>query len=452
VDRRHLLRVVGLGSAVSLLSACDVFAPAAPTPTPRPISQNRPTAVPFQSTGGPVTLRVVNAIFGYQGGKQAFDGILAGFREQHPNVTLDIDYLADSQAVVDRVNADFAAGTPPDVFIVGSDWFAAFAAQSEVLNVEFQIRAGELGDFILALQQNASWLGHLYALPIRAATSLLLYRKDHFAEIGLDQAKLPSSWEELADTAARLTRRNPDGSLARAGFDIIGGATSAAQQPRQHFFRFYWQNGAQLFSGPNTGPQPAFNSPEAIEALEWWLGLVRDRRVTDIGFSAGQPDTSLIAAGKASMGSYPDSIWRELQRNQDAASQIAVLPSLRRKDNGEFVTGDLVAISQSSRYTAEAWSLVEYLASQDVMLKIDTALGAVPARKSLVVSDYVKSSPVLTGASRQLAIARSEGGPVRWPEIRDLWDAALADALHVQRAARDILDELSRQAVDILKS
>jgi multiple sugar transport system substrate-binding protein len=445
--------MVGLGSAASLLGACDVFTPPAPTLTPRPlIAQNRPTAVPFQPASGPVSLRVVNAIFGYQGGQQVFDGILASYREQHPNVALDIDYLPDSRAVVDRVNADLAAGNPPDVFIVGSDWFAAFAAQNDVLNIEFQIRAGELGDFILALQQNASWVGHLYALPIRAATSMLLYRKDHFAEIGLDQTKLPASWEELADAAARLTRRNPDGSLARAGFDIVGGATSAAQQPRQHFFPFYWQNGAQLFSGPNTGPQPAFNSPEGVEALEWWLGLLRDRRVIDFGFSTGQPDTSLIAAGKASMGSYPDSVWRELQRNPDGANQIGVLPSLRRKDNGEFVTGDLIAISRSSRYAAEAWSLVEYLASPDGMLKVDMPLGAVPARKSLVVSDYVKNSPVLTGASRQLAIAKSEGGPVRWPEIRDLWDQALVDALRSRRPARDVLDELSRQAADILKA
>src|SRR5947208_3012654 len=169
VDRRQLLRLVGLGSAASLLAACDVFTPAVPTPTPRPLT-----------------------------------------------------------------------------------------AQNTVLNIEFQVRAGELGDFILALQQNALWLGHLYGLPLRAATSVLLYRKDHLAEIGLDATKLPSSWEELADAAVKLTRRNPDGSLVRAGFDIVGGATSAADQPRQHFFPFYWQNGAQLFNGPNTGPQPAF--------------------------------------------------------------------------------------------------------------------------------------------------------------------------------------------------
>jgi ABC-type glycerol-3-phosphate transport system substrate-binding protein len=152
------------------------------------------------------------------------------------------------------------------------------------------------------------------------------------------------------------------------------------------------------------------------------------------------------------MGSYPDGVWRELQRNPDGANQIGVLPSLRRKDNGEFVTGDLIAISRSSRYAAEAWSLVEYLASQDGMLKVDMLLGALPARKSLVVSDYVKSNPVLTGASRQLAIAKSEGGPVRWPAIRDLWDQALIEALHGQRPARDILDELSRQTADILKA
>ena len=451
VDRRQLLRLVGLGSAASLLAACDVFTPAVPTPTPRPlIAQNRPTAVPFQPASGPVSLRVVNAMFSYQGGQQVFDGILASYREQNPNVTVDVEYLSDSRAVVDRFNADLASGSPPDVFIVGSEWFAGFTAQNTVLNIEFQVRAGELGDFILALQQNALWLGHLYGLPLRAATSVLLYRKDHLAEIGLDATKLPSSWEELADAAVKLTRRNPDGSLVRAGFDIVGGATSAADQPRQHFFPFYWQNGAQLFNGPNTGPQPAFNSPEGVEALEWWLGLVRDKRVFDLGFSAGQPDTSLIAAGKASMGSYPDSVWRDVQRNPDATSQIAILPSLRRKDTGEFVRGDLIGIAHGSKYTAEAWALVEYLTSQDGMLKVDMPLAALPARKSLVVSDYVKSSAVLTGASRQLAIARSEGGPVRWPEIRDLWDQALIDALRSQRPAGDILDDLSRQAAEVL--
>jgi ABC-type glycerol-3-phosphate transport system substrate-binding protein len=171
----------------------------------------------------------------------------------------------------------------------------------------------------------------------------------------------------------------------------------------------------------------------------------------DLGFSSGQPDTHLITAGKAAMGSYPDAIWRELQRVPDEASEIAVLPSLRRKDNGEFITGDLVAIAKSSKYSGEAWSLLEYLTTPDGMLKVDMPLGALPARKSLVESDYVKGSPVLTGAVRQLAIAKSEGGPVRWPEIRDLWDQALIEGLRGQRTAKEILDELTAKATDILK-
>jgi ABC-type glycerol-3-phosphate transport system substrate-binding protein len=442
MPRRTFLRLGLCASVTTLIGGCQLLTTATPTATLRsvPVSQSRPTAVAFKPASGPVTLRLVAAVFP----NPTLEDVLAPFRSANPTINVDVEYLPDAAAVARRVREGLAGTTPPDAFVIDSGWIAGFAERDQVLGLEFQVRAGQLGDFPTALLTSATWSGHLYALPVRSATSVILFRKDHFQEAGLDPQAPPQTWESLAAAAQRLTRRDADGSLIRAGFDPVGGAVSPADHPRHHFFRFLWQNGVRLFTGPNAQAQVNFTSPEAVEALDWWLGLIHDQHVSSFGFRGSVID------GSAAMGSYPDNIWRDIQQHPEVSASIGILPSIRRRDVGEWIGGDVVAITRATKYPAEAWSLVEYLTSLEGMLRADIAIEALPARISLQTADHVRNRPVLAGALRQLQIAKPESGPVRWPELEGLWDEALIDALRTPRPARDVLDTLARRANDVL--
>jgi len=451
LDRRRFVGIFGAASAAALLAACSSSTPAMPAagaskPTDtKPADAKSGAAGPAQSSGGPVTLRVLTPSFPQDSGKQVFEEIIAGFKQSHPSVSFDVEYLPNFSDLNERLSTNFAAGTPPDVFMIGLGWIEAFAARNQLLPIDDRVTPAELDDFYPVLREGGTFGGKLYSLPIQLDTRLLLYRKDHFVEAGLDSEKPPTSWEQFADYAVKLTKRGADGSLDRTGFDPLGGSNA---QPRQHFFRFFWQNGAQLFNKENT--EALFNSPEAVEALRWYVDLVRGRRVYDLEFTTGQPTVSLLGAGKASMASAHNDIWRELRQNGDL-DQIGIIPPLKRKEQGEFIGGNYVVIARQTKHPDEAWQFMEHLSSRDMTLKGDVVRGAVPPRKSLQEAEYVKSNPILSAAMAQLAVARREGGPERWLEIRSLWDPALVEALQGQKDPKQALDDLTRKSTDILK-
>jgi multiple sugar transport system substrate-binding protein len=180
------------------------------------------------------------------------------------------------------------------------------------------------------------------------------------------------------------------------------------------------------------------------------VDLIQKHKVHDLDFITGQPGITLLATGKASMASAHNEIWRELAQNPDNAKQVGVIPPIKRKANGEFIGGNFVVMARQTKHPEESWKFLEHLSSKDMTLKGDIARGAVPPRKSLQQSDYVKNNPILVAAMDQLPVAQREGGPERWLEIRSLWDPALVEAMQAQKSPEQALRDLTEKSNEIL--
>ena len=46
---------------------------------------------------------------------------------------------------------------------------------------------------------------------------MYIYRKDFFDEAGLDADNFPDNWDDLLDAQIKLTQRDGDGNITRAG-------------------------------------------------------------------------------------------------------------------------------------------------------------------------------------------------------------------------------------------
>jgi ABC-type glycerol-3-phosphate transport system substrate-binding protein len=105
--------------------------------------------------------------------------------------------------------------------------------------------------------------GRIYGLPIGGVggsyVMTLFYNKDLFNEAVIE--KPPDTWEELVETAKKLTDR----SKGQAGFGILGEKGGAGW----HFLNWVWQSGGD-FEVKKEGKWTAvFDSPEAVRALQF---------------------------------------------------------------------------------------------------------------------------------------------------------------------------------------
>ncbi|MFE7509210.1 ABC transporter substrate-binding protein [Promicromonospora sp. NPDC057488] len=113
--------------------------------------------------------------------------------------------------------------------------------------------------------------GETYGLPLLVDNRSLFFNTELLADAGVEP---PTDWDSLKKAAEAVTERD-GGKLSVAGF--------ALDDPGL-FNIWLRQAGGQMFS--DDGATTAFNSPEGLEVLEFWQGLL-DAGVYEPGFGEG---------------------------------------------------------------------------------------------------------------------------------------------------------------------
>jgi multiple sugar transport system substrate-binding protein len=111
----------------------------------------------------------------------------------------------------------------------------------------------------------------LWGIPTEVSNYLLVYNKKLFAEAGFDAP--PSTWDDLVEMAASMTKRNKQGNITQAGY--------AFGHP---FLTQLCSRGVDLFKEDYSGTN--LTTPEAIEVLSDQVRLfeegITDSRTTAI--------------------------------------------------------------------------------------------------------------------------------------------------------------------------
>ncbi len=116
-----------------------------------------------------------------------------------------------------------------------------------------------------ALEGCGMWGGEVYGIPFDLVIEFWAYRGDLFDEYGLS---VPQSWDELTEVAKTLTLdRDDDGETDLYG---VGMMAKKFVSVNWDYFFYLWGAGGQLYD-ENYVPQ--VNTPEGIEALEFWHSL-----------------------------------------------------------------------------------------------------------------------------------------------------------------------------------
>ncbi|KUN02898.1 ABC transporter substrate-binding protein [Streptomyces yokosukanensis] len=206
--------------------------------------------------------------------KSYFDGLVADFEKKYPGTHVKwIDQPAEGYA--DKLSADAAAGTLPDVVNVSPDLVAPLAKAGLALDLDKS--AGKYRSEYL----DGAWAGHqvpgmsgTYAFPWYLNTGPLFYDKALFDKAGLDAAKPPKTYDELFADALQMARKS-DGKVA-----------TLANVPTIEDFGRY---GVTLMN--KQGTAFAFNDAKGVELLTRYKELY-DAKALDPQALTATPESS----------------------------------------------------------------------------------------------------------------------------------------------------------------
>jgi ABC-type glycerol-3-phosphate transport system substrate-binding protein len=252
--RRRLLGAAGSASAgAALVAACGLQGSGAPSGGP----SQEPVTLEFQHRWEGARTDVV-------------EQVVASYRALHPQVKIESQMVfGDGPGFFDgmpydKILAQIAAGTPPDVVMMGSDIAAAWARKGGALRpLDEALKRDKIEPekvFYPALAQMARAPGNYFGLPQLTATdrAYLFMNKDVLEGLGLPTATGPASWDDLVAWSQKVTVRDGD-SFSQVGLDVGG----------TPFIDWITRNNGRVLS--EDGTRVAFDSPAGQGALQWMV-------------------------------------------------------------------------------------------------------------------------------------------------------------------------------------
>ncbi|MFE2262517.1 ABC transporter substrate-binding protein [Streptomyces griseosporeus] len=206
--------------------------------------------------------------------KPYFEGLVAEFEKKYPGTHVKwIDQPAEGYA--DKISADAAGGTLPDVVNVSPDLVAPLARAGLALDLD-QAAGRYRGEYL-----EGAWGAHripgtsgTYAFPWYLNTGPLFYNKSLFRRAGLDPDAPPKTYDQLFADALRIAERTG------------GKVATLANVPTIEDFGRY---GVPLMNQDGTGF--AFNDPKGVELLGKYKQLY-DAKALDPQALTATPESS----------------------------------------------------------------------------------------------------------------------------------------------------------------
>ena len=460
--KRTMLVVLALFALVAVISAC---APAAsPATTPPPAAATQPstgaTAAPKATTpptpipapAGETKVNFWHSMGGDLGGK-AIPQMVDDFNKSQNKCFAEATYQGSYDDALNKLKAGLQAGDVPTVmqlYDIGTrlmvDLKVATPVQDFIDKEKYDV--SDLEPNILAYYTVDN---KLQAMPFNSSNPMLYYNMDAFKAAGLDPTKPPRTFDEVAQDAAKLVKKDASGQVTQYGvsFAIYG----------WFFEQFLAVSGGQYVNNGNGRDARAtaatFNGPQGLAVVNWWKKMYDDgvlgnygRNTTDTrnAFVAGK--TAMIVESTATLRSLLDATQGKFQLgtgflprpNEDAY-----------KNYGTIIGGASLWILNARPQPEQecGWQLVKFLSSPKEQAFWHTQSGYYPISKAgyneQLDKDWRAKYPQFQTAIDQLHMAPNnritQGGLIGvFPSARQTVEVAIESVLAGKATPKDALD------------
>lgn len=359
--------------------------------------------------------------------------------ENQEAAEVDLVEVADKDDHLARLTTSFAAGDPPDVFLVNYREYAQFVTRGaiEPAGAHLTEMGADRADYYEQPLEAFTFDGELQCMPQNISSLVVYYNRALFADAGLEHPPAGWTWEEFRRYARALTR----GDVRGVGIDpeIIRIAP------------FVWSNGGDVVDDFASPTRFTLDEPAAREALEFVVSLVRDDGVVPTEEEVAAQDletrftTSKLGMLLSSRRDTP--VFREV-RGLDW--DVAPLPVAEQAAG--ILHSDAYCVAASSENMAAAFRFVSFAVGRE-----GETIAALGGRTVPSLIDVSRSGAFLdpTQPPRHSRVFLQGIPSIRrtpviatWPEIEDVAAEILTRAFYeegytIDDALRDLESQTS---------
>ncbi len=349
----------------------------------------------------PTTLKITGEWTGEECTK--WQSIFPAFEQAYPWATVDAVCNVNDDKAIKQINA----GNSPDVVMsFGVDNVGLFCDSGAWQDLNPFIQGGDgidMSQFPEAALTYTTYNDEQCALPFMTDAFGLYYNTDLFDAAGLTEP--PTTTDELVDYAKQLTTLNTDGSIEVAGFVPMSNYYCCAGTSVNMGYMF----GANWLD--DSGQAAFATDPGWAAMLQWQHDFIAEvygngdfqtgsDKLTAFVAGAGNEWNAQQDLGKGRVAMTIDGEWRNAfvpeSLNYDTAP-LPVAPGLENQYGGGTVGGTILALPKGSPHEAEAWLLLQWMATDTATLvQVANNINNVPTTNDSIASADLSLPPQFT--------------------------------------------------------
>jgi multiple sugar transport system substrate-binding protein len=375
-----------------------------------------------------------------------FDWSLEKFREESPEIEVQLEYLPHDQSWFAKLDSSLIAGTPPDVVQGPVSEAAKYIPLGALSPIDDYISPEIKADLHEAIVAEASFDDRQYLWPWRLSfgggiqINATIWEQNGVADL------LPSG-----ETRRWLMDDFLDAAIANTSEGLFG--TVLCTDIHYHITQFMFGFGARLFNEDET--EVILNSPEGVDGLQWLIDLEKVHKVA-------VPGTAIRSAAEANQlfreersATYPSQgsgmTPPEFRNNPDFKWFWAPPPNIPGAEPSVMtnIHGHYVFQQQDADRTAAAHRWTQYLTRPDALQLTRDAFGMPPALKSLwaeIEDENMKVGLSFTDIMSTFG-RRASAAAITFSLAPRMLEAAFSGQLTPQQA----LDEFAAEGNQLIK-
>lgn len=322
----------------------------------------------------------------------------------------------------------------PDLMIMHVDQIPTYVSKSQLQPLDdIATKAGiNKTDYVEAPVQYSTIDSKWYGIPLDIHPLVMYYNKDLFEKAGITAP--PTNRAEFDADVEKLT----DKSKGQYGYVV------PTLWPQQFIFpTLVWQNGGELWNGTDV----AYNSPEAVEMVQWMRGMV-DKGISPGNVQQDGENTLFLQGKNAIQFNGP---WMKSQFDEAGLNYgIAPVPQIGKAKQAVFAGSHNFAIPKDVTDTKKLDGIgdfLKYVASNSLdWAKSGQALAAKPMLESADFKALPQSSIADSFSYVQFA-----PNVLNWGKISDPIWGELSSALLGKKDPQKALDDAVAKSKQAMK-
>jgi multiple sugar transport system substrate-binding protein len=331
------------------------------------------------AAGDEATKGKLSIWLGYPETLDAFKLGQAEFKKKYPNVEVEI-LTFELREFEAKLAVSMPAGSGPDILTLHDFIFPRYYEGGNLADMPADLAAAVNDPKIIdpVFKDILTRDGKPWGMPWWSGRNGLFYNIDDLKAAGLDGP--PKTYEEVWQYAEKLTQKNANGELTRAGISLrLTGPSGGTQK----FGYFYYQLAGEQMFEPGKKPGTvrvtiAQHIDAAARVLQDHVEHLHGPKKSDDW--ALKHDAQGFASGAASMFMRESWVIPFVKKNGPAIN-FGVVPVPRGTAWGAYNNLEILSVNKDSKLQAAAWDFIRILQDQAILNNVLESSGWVPIRK-----------------------------------------------------------------------